>query len=433
MDANPVLLAKRKERADQIAFVDELLAKVSADGGRDLVEAELSNLTAAKERIGKLDAQIGPLEEHETMRAAHEAASGPLITFPRDQAGPERMALGGGRRELPWSTAGQFVVDHLRARGHLTDGRGGRMPADPEAAARINYALQNQTTTDTPGLLPHPITGTVVNLIDASRPFITSVGGGRSMGGIPGRTFGRPKITQHALAGLQTAEKTELPSRKLVIDEVTFTKLTKGGALDVSRQDIDWTSPAAWDIIIRDLADAYAIDSENEAADAFVAGAAGHVPNGGTVVGGDTLKDWSTALYQAAGLIYASSKKLPDRLWVSTDQWSAVGPLFDTACCAGGSQGSSSIQSFSGNMFQVDRVVVPSFPASTVILGWAGAFEVYEEVIGLLTAVEPSLLGVEIAYGGYLAFGYVADEGVAPITPPAPVGTTRQSSTSKSS
>ena len=51
MDPNPVLIAKRDERGRQIAFVDELLAKVAADGGRDLVEAEIANLDSAKQRI----------------------------------------------------------------------------------------------------------------------------------------------------------------------------------------------------------------------------------------------------------------------------------------------------------------------------------------------------------------------------------------------
>ena len=428
---NPVLDRKRAEKSDQLSFIDELLAKVEADGGRDLVEAEIKNLDSAKERIAQLDAQIGPLEEHEAMRARHEATAS-SYSAPR----PDRIAVGGPDRAVPWASPGAFVADLLRARGYMTDPRtGGRLPADPQAAARVQYALENQTTADTPGLLPHVISGSVVNLIDATRPFITSVGGGRPMGGIPGKTFGRPKITQHTLVGAQAAEKGELPTRKMIIGEVPFTKTTRGGAVDVSRQDIDWSSPAAWDILIRDLADSYAIDTENVAADAFVAGAAGHAPNGGTTVPTDDLAGWSQALYGAAGLVYASSKKLPDRLWISTDMWSAMGPLLDLACCSNGPVGSSSVSSFSGNLFNVDRIVVPSFPAATVILGWAGAFEVYEEVIGLLTAVEPSLLGVEVAYGGYIAYNYVSPEGVAPITPPAG-GTTlsaNKSSASKSS
>jgi len=414
---NPVLDRKRSERGDQIAFVDELLAKVAADGGRDLVDAELSNLTSAKERIAELDKQIAPLEEHEAIRSAHEAAA---ASFTRTPERPrDAVPLGGRDRPVPWSTAGGYLVDHLRARGYMADGRGGRLPADPDAAARINYALQNQITTDIPGILPEPIVGSVINLIDASRPFITSIGGARAMGGIPGKTFSRPKVTQHTLVGPQTAEKAELPSRKLVIGDVPFNKVTKGGALDVSRQSIDWSSPAAWDILLRDLADSYAIDTENEAADAFAAGA--DDVNAATAVdaAGD-LNAWATAMYTAAGKVYASAKRLPNMMWISTDLWGTLGPLLDTACCPQ-SMGGTSVTSFDGNLFRVPRVVVPSFPTGTAIIGWTGAFEVYEEVIGLLTAVEPSLLGVEIAYGGYLAFNYVAAEGVAPITPPVTV------------
>jgi len=413
---NTVLERKRAEREDQLAFVDELLAKVEADGGRDLVEAEIKNLHAAKERVAELEDQIGPLEEHEAMRARHQATAGALV--PQDRArqvGP----VGQPQGQAPWTTAGGYLVDVLRARGLVTDHYGQRMPADPQAQARIQYALQNQTTADTPGLLPHVIAGEVVNLIDASRPFITSIGGGRAMGGIPGKTFGRPKITQHTLVGLQAAEKTELPTRKMIIGEVPFTKVTKGGAVDVSRQDIDWSSPAAWDILVRDLADSYAIDTEAEAAAKFAADA--DTVNADTPIGGGTLQDISEALYTAAGKVYASSKRLPDRIWMSTDVWGIMGPVLDTACC-NNPQGSSSLTSFSGNLFNVDRVVVPSFPALTMVVGNSNAFEVYEEVIGLLTAVEPSLLGVEVAYGGYLAFNYVAAEGVAAITgitPPA--------------
>ena len=423
---NPVLERKRAERADQIAFVDELLAKVDADGGRDLVEAEQKVLQATSERVKELDAQIEPLEALDVMSAAHERSS---VVVPRRDAGPLSL---GGRHEPSWASPGAFMVDNLRARGLMSDPRTGqRLAADPDAIARVNYALQNQTTADTPGLLPHAIVGGVVNLIDASRPFITSIGGGRAMGGIPGKSFGRPKITQHTLVGIQAAEKGELPTRKMVIGEVPFTKVTKGGAVDVSRQDIDWSSPAAWDILVRDLADSYAIDTENEAADAFAAGAAG--VNAATPVPTGDLIGLSTALYTAAGLVYASSKKLPDRIWMSTDVWGAVGPLLDNACCANGSQGDSSLSSFGGNLYNVSRIVVPSFPADTLIIGNANAFEVYEEVIGLLTAVEPSLLGVEVAYGGYIAFNYVAAEGVAPLGPvPNPVTARAERSSERS-
>jgi hypothetical protein len=410
---NAVLDRLRADRDRQITFVDETLSRVEVDG-RDLVDAEVANLAAARERIGQLDQQISPLEEFEALRETHTTAVA-RIAAPR----PAYAVPVGGPQpsdRLPWGTPGGYIVDYIAARGYMSDPRTGqRLPADPEAQRRIEFALANQTTADTPGLLPHLIVGGVVSLIDASRPFISSIGGARPMGGIPGKSFGRPKITQHTLAGLQTAEKTELPTRKMVIGEVVFNKLTKGGAVDVSRQDIDWTSPAAWDILVRDLADSYAIDTENEAADAFAAGA-GTTNAAVPVVPPVTLDKLAQALYAAAGKVYASSKRLPDRIWMSVDMWQVIGPILDNQLASMKQAGDSSLASFAGNLYGVARIVVPSFAAGTVIVGNSSAFEVYEEVIGLLTAVEPSLLGVEVAYGGYIAFGYVSTEGVAPIT-----------------
>ena len=87
---------------------------------------------------------------------------------------------------------------------------------DADAAARVYTArvISDQKTSDTPGILPTPIVGQVVNLIDATRPLITSLGGAKAMAGIPGSTFTRPKITQHTLVGVQAGEKTQLPARR---------------------------------------------------------------------------------------------------------------------------------------------------------------------------------------------------------------------------
>ena len=420
---NAVLERLYTERTHQVEFVDELLAHVDADG-RDLVEAEQANLASARERIGALDLQIEPLEAFEASRDTHRAAQRG-ITPPGWRGNGEATPVGGAQARTEYASPGHFLVDYLQARGHMTDGRGSRLPANPDALARVQYALTNQTTTDTPGLLPDPIVGTVVNLIDATRPLITSLGGGRSMGGIPGKTFGRPRITQHVTVGPQSAEKAELPTGKMVIGEVSFTKGTFGGAVDVSRQDIDWTSPGAWDILIRDLADVYAIETEEAVAAAFAA-AADNV-NAATPVGSSDLEGIAAAMYTAAGLVYAASKRLPDTLWVATDVWAALGPIVDLQLASMKSAGSGSPATFAGNLFALPRIVVPTFPAGTAVIGAANAYEVYEEAIGLLTAVEPSLLGVEVAYGGYIAHNVVIPEALAPITgmPALPLGTTR--------
>ena len=159
-------------------------------------------------------------------------------------------------------------MDLIRARGIHSD-------PDPQAVARVTQmrVVADQKTTDTTGILPTPIVGEVVNLIDANRPLISSLGGAKALAGIPGATFTRPKITQHTLVGTQSGEKTQLPSQKMTIAPVSFSKATYGGTVDISRQDIDWTSPGAWDILIRDLANVYAIQTETAVATAFKAGA----------------------------------------------------------------------------------------------------------------------------------------------------------------
>jgi hypothetical protein len=417
---NPVLDRLRVQRAEQVHFVEEMLTRIDADN-RDMVDAERANLTSTRERIAELDEQISPLEEFETMRSAHEASMSRMGP-PRGDARPV-----GDAAAPEYRSAGAFVVDSLCARGMPRRDGPGQLPPDADAAGRIARVVAPMKTTDTPGLLPTPIIGPVVNLIDASRPFITSLGGGKPMGSIAGSQFERPKIIQHTMSGLQGGEKTELPSQALKVAALLFSKSTHGGTVNISRQDIDWTSPAAWDILIQDLADIYGIDVETTVVAEFVAS----ITTNSTPVATDDLAGWAHALYLAAAQCYAGAKRLPDRVWCSIDMWAAMGSVVDIARLAmpPGTDGPSSIQpgalgeadlrDFGGYVLQLPRIVVPTMPAGTIVVGSSTLFEVYEETIGLLSVVEPSILGVQVAYGGYIAAGMLEEKGFAKLTAPA--------------
>jgi HK97 family phage major capsid protein len=411
---NPVLERLREQRSEQMAAMDSILAQVV---DRDLVDAEKSLLAAAKKRIAELDDQIAPLEAYENLRQAHtDAAPQPPARIP---AQPRQ--LGGDQRGVEYRSAGGFLVDYLRARGIMD-----RNTVDREAETRITRAVADQKTTDTPGLLPTLIIGQVVNLIDSNRPFISSLGGARALGGIAGTTFNRPKITQHTTVGQQTTganEKTQLSSQKMTITSVAFNKTTYGGTVDISRQDIDWSDPGAWDILVRDLAQVYAVATETAASAAFKA-AATATP---VVVATNDLKGWTLALYTAAMHAYQAGFMMPDRIWCSLDVWAALGSLVDVARVAvpqdltreDGAPGTSTLANFSGDMLGVPRIVVPTFAAGTCIVGNSSLFEVYEQVIGLLSVIEPSILGVQVAYGGYVAFGALHGPALIPLTAPA--------------
>jgi HK97 family phage major capsid protein len=420
------LLAERNELCNTI---ESVLGQVE---GRDLTDAETAVLNHTRDRIQELDKQIAPLEDYEKVKAQHVATISEL-PHPEPQraarpseripAQPRRMD---GIEGMPsYRSAGAFVVDYLRAAGIMTRGQ-----VDPDALARVQQmrVVADQKTTDTTGLLPTPIIGPVVNLIDASRPLITSLGGGKAMGGIPGATFSRPKITQHTTVGAQAGEKTQLPSQKMIVTPVNFTKSTYGGTVDISRQDIDWTSPAAWDILIQDLANVYAIQTETAVAAAFKA-ASTATP---VVVATNDLKGWTLALYTAAMHAYQASFTMPNRIWCSLDVWAALGSLVDVARVVlppsdsgldvymdSYDIGANMLSSFAGDLLGVPRIVVPTFVAGTCFVGNSSLFEVYEEIVGLLSVIEPSIMGVQVAYGGYVAWGTLSATGIVGLTPPA--------------
>jgi len=167
---------------------------------------------------------------------------------------------------------------------------------------------------------------------------------------------------------------------------------------------------------------------------------AGTGMNGPITVATDDLAGWAAALYEAASLVYRGCGRLPDRVWCSLDVWAKIGPLVDMnklvfPGAASGGAGESSLARFSGNMFELDRIVVPTFPDGTCIVGASAMAEFYEQRIGLLSAVEPSILGVEVAYGGYTAFGFLEPDGFTKITAPTglPLTTTRSKSNSTAS
>jgi hypothetical protein len=80
--------------------------------------------------------------------------------------------------------------------------------------------------------------------------------------------------------------------------------------------------------------------------------------------------------------------------------------------------GGSSLAGFRGDVLGLPRIVVPTFASGQIVIGNSQSYEAYEEVIGLLSVVEPSILGVTVAYGGYLAYGALAGTGLVPITAP---------------
>ena len=197
---------------------------------------------------------------------------------------------------------------------------------DDDARHRLDMfhrVAAHQTTADNPGLLPESIVQPVINYIEVARPLVNTVGPVDLGSG----SWSYARVTQHTQVGKQAGEKTELASRKMTITKTPLGADTFGGYVNVSKQDINRSSPAILDMIINDLAEQYAIETEEEMAAVMTAAATA----GPVIPASPTGANVATAIWGAAGSVFAATKGQGRTVVaVCPDQLGAIGPLFPT-------------------------------------------------------------------------------------------------------
>lgn len=379
------LLAKyMAEIEESQQFIDGIIGSLKPD--EDLSDDKLELVTETRNRMGEVNKLMQPLIESRKISVESTERIEQLAKFMSSQ--PEKP------REVEYRSAGYYVLDRWRA------GLG-----NDEALTRLDLyhrAAAHQTTPDNPGLLPEQIIGPVVNFVDVTRPLVNFFGARQ----LPSGTWSRPKVTQHTTVGAQTAEKGELLSQKMLINKLPVTATTYGGYVNVSRQDVDWTQPQVMDIVIGDLAAQYALATENAFADQLMAVAIAETP---LPTGAVTAAQITTAIWTAVGNVYNATKGA-GRLFIglSPDMLGTIfGPLYapvnpQTSQSPGFSAadyGQGAIGVVSG----IPVIVSSGLNAGSILVGSTAAAEPYEDRVGSLQVVEPSVLGVQVAYAGYFA------------------------------
>jgi HK97 family phage prohead protease len=275
----------------------------------------------------------------------------------------------------------------------------------------LQAAAGDVLTTDTPGLLPVPVLGPLFQDLNFVRPVVSAFGA-RAMPNTPSKTFVRPTITTHTSAATQT-EGSAASATTMVIASNTVTKATVAGQVTLSVQDIDFTDPAALNLVLNDLAGEYLIATDNIAADALVAG---KTASGSTwTVTADDPSSLISALYDAAREIAEDSNYFPTHLCVSPDVWEKLGKQLDAdkrpvfGYNTNGLIGTNSIGLVSGlqytsmNVLGLEVVVDNNFASGTMLVVYAPGFEIYEQQRGLMSVEVPSTLGRTFSYYGYFA------------------------------
>jgi hypothetical protein len=198
-----------------------------------------------------------------------------------------------------------------------------------------------------------------------------------------------------------------------------ISKTTLAGQVTLSVQDVDFTSPAALEIILRDLAGQYMLQSDDVAADAIVAGASASGSTW-TVTAGDP-SSLIAAIYDAATDVLAATNFLPDHIFVDPATWKSLGsqldadnrPVFPYTGAAGlmGVNGMGTANVTQMNTFNplgLNLVVDRNFAAGTMVVARASAIEFFEQIRGIMTRDEVSTLGKVFSYHGYVST-FIAD------------------------
>ena len=325
---------------------------------------------------------------------------------------PTSPIFASAKREFILPSAGEFMAAY-----HIGGDTFKNMNAAvAEYSASKRTALQaaagDVLTTDTPGLLPVPVLGPLVQDLNFLRPVAEAVGMRAYPDSGQSKTFVRPTITTHTSVA-STAELTSASATTMVIASNSISKTTLAGQVTLSVQDIDFTSPAAMQLILNDLMGEYMIASDNLVADNLLTAATS------SGVWDLSVADLLKSVYDSAVDISNGRNWTPTHMLVSPDVWGQLGQLADSTgrpvfpfigagLTGQNALGNASAASWNGNPLGLQLVVESNFAAKTMIItrigqGAGDAYEAYEAIRGLMSVEQPAVLGRLMSFHGYVS------------------------------
>jgi hypothetical protein len=373
----------------------EALADRAADEGRDLSEDEMATIAGSTEEIGSLKRQLDLLVVDIDIS---EETQGRLRSLGNAVVGAD----------FHYRSAGQLLWDCL----HQSDAEArGRYFRVMRRAAEHMGTLAADTTPvagDLGGLVVRPVVGPVADPHPRGMPFATAIGL-RDIPASDGFGFSRPHIVDPNFdtgVGVQALQKAELASKAFTVEVTNVPLSTMGGYLNVSQQ-LQSFQPNALQIILDQLRRRLenAIDTslvaEMQESTGFLA-----LPADATAA--QTIQ----AIYDAAAMYYGVTNQLPSWLAMGPLGWARLGgltdlagrPLFPTLGAAN-APGTMSAASFSVTVAGLRPIVTAAITDESMYVGGEEGLEGYLYRYPVLEAVEPSVLGRQVAVAASTA-GY---------------------------
>jgi len=385
---------------DGLVNTVNVLKNTAVDRQGDPSDQDLEVMEKAYKRIDRLDEMIRIIGEDKAMDA--DTRDKLLAPTPSPEPGGIRYRSGG---EMVWDC---LHANYGSAHDH----------EDQEARRRWDHVMKRaaqhmgttaEATTPVAGgfgaLYVAPVVGPVIDLAPQGQPFLSAIGRQPAPNSM---SFSRPRIVDPNFktgAGVQALEKAELVSQKFDVKVDTLSLATVGGYLNVSQQLMS-LHPTAWNIIVGQLQRRTAYAGE-AAAIAELSLTTAHVPLAAGADSATTL----AALFDAAALVYQNTNQLPTWIAYGPLGWAQLGSLTDAAgrplfpfLGAANAMGSASLGDFNLGPLGLQQIVTHGISTTDIFMGNSLAFEAYVYSYPLLEAVEPALLGRQVAVAESMAF-----------------------------
>jgi len=414
------LLDNLRVQWDETANSMTAITDSAAQANRDMNDVERSNFTALTAQLDDLKPRIEQLVEVERSLEATAGLFGSVEDGNRQELqrseGPAMLAA-------TYGSAGDYLYDALRAYGP---------GADLDARSRITRAttingatVQDVTLADLVGVVPEPIIGPIWSAIDARRRVVGTL----VNRAITAALMFRPKVVQHTNVDKQgvagklgsiktnaatTDEKKAFVSREMKLARVDIEPIAMGGVVDVSLW-AEMLSPGLLDMIVSDLADEYAIQSEaNACAEVERAAIVSKLTT--VALGPDTI---NAQIFTAAAKVYGATGRMPSDIGMAVDTWAKIGGMVDgnkrplfPVIGPNNANAQMPADSFSGGMTGLRMTVSPGFSNGMLNVYAGDSIEFFERRLGVLQVIEPERAGRVVSYSG-LVTTVAMDDGAA--------------------
>lgn len=405
-------------------FADARVASIAAHQHHQRKGATMPTATDRRARAGRDDTDTNDDDDTDTTTDDDEGTDdeGARVEAHRRAVVNPRARVAAGAGAAP--VAGRFATFGDYVRANIEGG------VDGAYRDRIAAAWTDQLTSDVPGIVPETwvreivdLMGTVSSTVDlfSTRPLPDA-----------GNTLHVPTLTQGPDVGPQGAEKTEIPSRKVLIADATFGVDTYAGGSDVSIQTILRTDPAYLDELMRLYAREMALQL-NMAANALLM-------SGVTQTSPLSAADINGSIIDAALIIGAGTFSMPQVFLMGRNVWAAIGkatdtsdrPLFPTYSPMN-PVGSFRLTDDGGAVRDLGWAVDWSMDPNTAIVGLRDAFRSWRGPMQTLTVDVPRLLGRDVAVFEFAAMGVTDARGLVKMTLGALAADTDTATTSRRS